>query len=101
MKQISDTGADRLQKILGEPDLAETKYRLLRKLGSGGMAEGYLVHDTELDRQAALKVIDALQFRDDVGARMWEEAKGSACFEQAAVVSVHAVGVLPDGGGYD
>ena len=47
---------DRPQPIVGEM-LAH--YRVIDRLGSGGMGEIYLAQDTRLDRRVALKVLPA------------------------------------------
>jgi serine/threonine protein kinase len=97
MNPISDRTVSHLQKVISEPDLSNTKYTLLKKIGSGGMAEVYLVFDTELEREAALKVIHPEHTSEDFSARMMREAKVIAQMEHPAIVPVHDVGELPDG----
>src|SRR3954447_12643815 len=69
-------------KSLAEPaSLAEQfgRYRILRRLGQGGMGSVYLAHDAQLDRPVALKVP---HFAPDEGAdaveRFYEEARTAA-----------------------
>jgi len=97
MNPLSNEAVSRLQKMISEPDLTGTKYRLLRKIGSGGMAEVYLVFDEELEREAALKVIHPARAGDDDSARMMREAKAIARLEHPSIVPVHDLGTLPDG----
>jgi serine/threonine protein kinase len=97
MNPLSDDAVQRLQKIVSEPDLSGTKYSLIRKIGSGGMAEVYLVFDEQLEREAALKVIHPAHSADDLPERMMREAKVNAQMEHPSIVPVHDAGVLPDG----
>src|SRR5881392_3183647 len=46
MKMLSDTAVERLREAADAPDLSGTRYRLLGKLGEGGMAGVFYTVDT-------------------------------------------------------
>jgi serine/threonine protein kinase len=51
------------------------QYRVLAKLGAGGMGEVYRAHDDKLDRDVALKVLSPGILRDETArARLLREA---------------------------
>ncbi len=100
MNPLPDSVIQRLQKIFSEPDLSGTKYRLIRKIGFGGMAEVYLVFDEKLERQAAMKVLCPASIAEDFSERMMREAKFIAQLEHPSIVPVHDMGLLPDGRNY-
>jgi len=57
--EISDSLLDHLRHVAPIPDLAGTRYVLEDEIGRGGMGVVYAVHDCDLDRRVALKVIDS------------------------------------------
>jgi eukaryotic-like serine/threonine-protein kinase len=97
---LSDAALRHLRAMADEPDLSETKYRMVRALGRGGMGTVYLVNDAELDRAVALKVVGLPGAPVASAERLAGEAKILARLEHPSIVPVHDVGVLPDGRTY-
>lgn len=69
------------------------RYRVVRKLGQGGMGSVYLAHDEELDRPVALKVPASELVADPAFAeRFRREARAAASFHHPNFCPVHDVG---------
>ena len=67
-------------------------YRVLDKLGAGGMGEVYRAEDTTLRRHVALKVLPAALTEDpDSLARFKREARVLASLDHPNIVSIHSV----------
>ncbi len=68
-------------------------YRLLKKLGQGGMGEVFLAHQVSLDRQVALKVMNK-QFskQENFVKRFKREAQTMAKLNHPNIVQGYAVG---------
>ncbi len=97
---VSDSALERLREAADSPDLSGTRYRLLDKLGQGGMGGVFRVQDTALERQVALKVISVADPEGSWSARLSQEARIIAKLEHPGIVPVHDAGVLPDGRPY-
>ena len=68
-------------------------YRLLKKIGEGGMGEVYLAEDTELDRKIALKFLPLFYSKDpEVNARFKREAKATAALNHPNIITIHEIG---------
>src|SRR5438094_4162453 len=66
------------------------RYRILRKLGSGGMANVYLAEDQELGRRVAIKILDERHDGDDqFTERFRREAKNAAALSHPNIVSIY------------
>jgi serine/threonine protein kinase len=94
---LDDQRLAHLRAVASLPDLTGTRYRLVRALGSGGMATVYLVEDTALGREAALKVLDCPDPAGEAAARLIAEARLLAGLEHPNLAPVHDVGTLADG----
>ena len=68
-------------------------YRLIRKIGEGGMGVVYEATDTRLDRNVALKVLPPELTQDpERSARFHQEARLAAAFNHPNIATVHDVG---------
>ncbi len=68
-------------------------YRVLDKLGQGGMGEVFLALDTSLDRKVALKFLPpGLQGDEVARQRFLREAKSAAAIDHPFICNIHEVG---------
>jgi serine/threonine protein kinase len=68
-------------------------YRIASKLGAGGMAEVYLAHDTNLDRNVALKILPPeLAGQRDRMRRFTQEAKAAAALNHPNIAHIYEIG---------
>jgi serine/threonine-protein kinase len=72
-----------------EGSIVDKRYRVLRRIGSGGMADVWLAEDTHLQRQVALKILHSrfLQDRQFV-ERFQREAEHAAGLSHPNIVAV-------------
>ena len=67
-------------------------YRLLEKLGEGGMGTIYLAEDTKLGRQVALKFIHNSRLKEELAKeRFFREARAAAAIDHPNVAAVYEV----------
>jgi len=67
-------------------------YRIVEKIGAGGMGEVYLAEDTELNRKVALKFLSLHLCQDaDCRARFKREAQAAAKLNHPNIVTIYEV----------
>jgi len=68
-------------------------YRIVKKLGAGGMGEVYLAEDTQLDRKVAIKFLPPDSAADQQAKkRLIREAKAAAALDHSNICSTYEVG---------
>src|SRR5262245_37295514 len=86
---------------MNEPSLAAnatiSHYRILSRIGAGGMGEVYLAQDTKLDRNVALKILPAeVAANPERIRRFVQEAKAAAALNHPNIAHIYEIG---DAGG--
>ncbi|HEY3134463.1 MAG TPA: protein kinase [Blastocatellia bacterium] len=72
---------------------AISHYRIVRKLGAGGMGEVYLAEDTKLNRRVAIKLLQQDLIGDeDARKRLVQEAQAAASLDHPNICAIHEVG---------
>lgn len=80
-----------------EGQVLDERYRMVRRIGSGGMADVWLADDTELGRQVALKILHENFARDtEFVERFQREAAAAAALQHPNVVGVFDRGRVED-----
>jgi serine/threonine protein kinase/Flp pilus assembly protein TadD len=68
-------------------------YRILEKLGAGGMGEVYRAHDERLDRDVAIKILPlSVRGNQDAGNRLLDEARSASQLNHSHICTVYEVG---------
>ena len=75
-----------------EPGAMVSRYRIVGKLGAGGMGVVYRAYDGQLDREVALKLLRIGEDGTEGRNRMLREAKAAAKIRHANVVTVYDAG---------
>ena len=73
-------------------------YRILEKIGEGGMGEVHLAEDTSLKRNVALKFLPETLQQDPVARKRFiREAKSTAGLDHPFICNIHEVAETEDG----
>jgi serine/threonine protein kinase/Flp pilus assembly protein TadD len=69
-----------------------SQYKILEKIGEGGMGIVYKVHDTKLDRTVALKFLSSpVSFSQENKTRFLNEARAAAALNHPHILSVYDI----------
>ena len=76
-----------------KPGQMMSHYRLVEKIGEGGMGVVWKAADSRLDREVAIKVLPADLSRDDARRQLFlQEAQLAGSFSDGRIVQIHEFG---------
>jgi serine/threonine protein kinase/tetratricopeptide (TPR) repeat protein len=83
-----------------KPEQQFSHFKIIRKLGEGGMGEVYLAEDQKLGRNVALKILHSEFFDNpDRLERFKREARTAAQINHSNIMSIHDIGTAQDESG--
>ena len=78
------------------PTVIDGRYRLLEKLGQGGMGRVYMALDTRLDRHVALKLLTPHHDNEHYRSRFYHEARAASRLNHPHIATIHDYGTTSD-----
>jgi serine/threonine-protein kinase len=99
---MAATHSNQIMASPGAADLVGTvladRYRILKKLGEGGMGSVYLAEHTTINKRLAIKVLSPeYSHKQDLVDRFLQEARAASMIEQENVVEITDFGSTPGG----
>ena len=74
------------------PGTMVSQFKVIKKIGAGGMAEVYLAEDTRLQRKVVLKfLLEQYASEPEVKARFTQEAQAAAKLNHPNIITIHEV----------
>jgi tRNA A-37 threonylcarbamoyl transferase component Bud32 len=93
---VGDSPPEAVDPLISQ--LVADRYRILRKLGEGGMGSVYLAEHVVIEKKFALKVLaPELARRADLVARFLQEARSASRIGHENVIDISDFGQSPDG----
>jgi len=89
---VNNDGSDASPHLPLTRDTIVGHYKIIEKIGAGGMGEVWLAEDTELNRKVALKFLPTNHCQDeDCRARFKREAQATAALKHSNIVTIYEV----------